>query len=1172
MNSMNFERIKSGIRSDRRGVSEIIGNILILMITVILFSTIVAYVGTIPVPETTKKADFAATVSFETAGTTTAALTITHAGGVVLEAARTAVFIQAGTTTQYYKLSEDVDFPYSKWSTGSDWTKSFIVPSESTEIIVMVIDLDKSSAVWTSQVSGGLGGSPPIILQRYVDSNPDSPTADPVKREDTFSFFVKVMDLDNDLNTSTSGVYIDSSSLPDGSPFDTYEESTSDGWFKFDFGEITDVVSLVDGKMIKIHAWDDAGHETVSSYVLSVTVLPSDTVYTEALYDVEGGIPRWITYKSDGQGWGMYHQNLTSGLANVNDPDNTFNKDVDEVVFIRAASTRVHDLMGTNDLVIRDTRTNTVYVPEFNASSTADDPFYVYTALAGATIYECQFKTSSLPPGAYDVAFILQGSGAASATFKDNGPMYLTQADSPITFMPRVWLYSDEEYSVDWGSKLTPFDVTTSTTSRVYVRVEVQDAVDAPSPVVEDVRISDMRGDTQLHGTPPSGSMLGPWVADATPVDNQTYMFDIDLRVNNADQWISGTNAYTLKISRFSDDNEGVYSLSCKIYIQSSTAKADFFVGAAGFMTGTSNFVNPAYLYYIQNNNFFTKRTMYDYSNAPSSADNYAASAFALGDLDGDGDMDGLMGQYNSHNLYYIENSLNTYGAWQEASEITRPAGDDTTVDINWITTGDTNGDGDTDFAYSTTNMGSTSGHTVIIYNNTFGATGYVWIPPNANTNGYNSTHDGVRKIVLEDMTNDGRDDLVVLAEGRVWIYDLVEWDSTSPIATLPGWGEPSGNTNILDFDIGDVNGDGYLDVVTVDSTAASTNVKGVRVWYYVENDSPVEKKLVDTAPDVTYGGWTGFVTNTQDDDDGDAALVLAETAAAPDPGKLEIDMPTETLSTDIYQQLQIRAKVTASGGTASEGFYIWYSIDGTWFTPLIFVPASQTSYDYFTRTLPAAVAGHALTIKVTDSLTTSTSADVVIESLHLDYLAVLTGTFGSYSKETVIDTISPAWQCVAIGNINGLPGGSDLGLEIVVAKDGQWMTYNRTGASPFESWAAESGWAKTDSTFYARGDTKIDLHSSMASDENPIKALMTYSSPRLFKVVDVNGDGYDDVIVVNSTIATAITSQVGLHLNMHGCSECVWLFYVVKDIAADYNIPDVRGGMTWLEVANLMP
>src|SRR4030042_6384726 len=64
-------------------VSEIIGNILILMITVVLFSSIMAFVNQMPVPELQTKADFAAGISFTESGTA-AKLTVTHIGGAAL--------------------------------------------------------------------------------------------------------------------------------------------------------------------------------------------------------------------------------------------------------------------------------------------------------------------------------------------------------------------------------------------------------------------------------------------------------------------------------------------------------------------------------------------------------------------------------------------------------------------------------------------------------------------------------------------------------------------------------------------------------------------------------------------------------------------------------------------------------------------------------------------------------------------------------------------------------------------------------------------------------------------------------------------------------------------------------------------------------------------------------
>ncbi len=1146
---MNFERCKKGLRSDRRGVSEVVGNILILMITVILFSAIVAYVNQIPVPEMTTKADFAATVSFETNGTTTASLTITHAGGVVLDAAETAVFIEAGTATHYYKLSEDADFPFSQWTTGSDWTKSIGVDSDSTEIIVTVIDLDKNSAVWTSQVSGGSGGSPPIILQRYVDSNNQSITADVIKEGDTFSFFVKVIDIDNDLDSSTSGVYLDSSALPSGgSEMDTYEASTSDGWFRFDFGLITGNASAIDGTLLKIHAWDQAGHETVSSYMVTVTVLPTDIDFYQINEPFEGGLPSYITWMNDGQGFGIYPERPANGMADIDNATTAFWKD--EIIFIRVASLRLANIYSTNSLTMVDMRTGITYVPNYLNSSSAAEPFYPFSSSGGAFIFESTFSTEGLPPSAYSLTISLKSSGLTTAVFQVVKGITIGEEGSPISFMPEISVYKDDDFATEWGTKTAPFDLMSSDASHVYVKVHVQDATDSPSPIVDDIRIVDMRGDTQLHGTPPSGDMISPWEAnDTEPV----YEFWIDLRLNNGDNWIGGTNAYTLKISRFSDDNEGVYSLSTMIYVRTSSAKADFFVGAAGYMTGTTNFVNPQYLYYIENNNFFTKRSLYDYSNAPSAADNYAVSALALGDLDGDGDKDLLMGQYKSYNLYYLENSLNTFGAWQEASEITRPATDDLESEIIGIACGDTNGDRDIDFAYCT------NANTLVIYNNTYGATGTLW-------KDYGSAD--VSKIVLEDVTGDGRADLIVLAGGRIYIYDMAEWNPDSVLAYIPDESSP---TAIKDFDIADVNLDGYPDIVTTDIT-----LNGAKVWYYEPAETPSAKRLA-TPQDLIPDAGEVLLYNV------DAtrtlygnALQIGESDTADPKWALRLDMMTEELYTDPYQQLTVRAMVSADGGTPAEGFNIWYSVDDSVYTPLIYVPASQTTMANFTAPLPPTVAGKTLYIRVTDSKNITDTTGVT-EILHIDYLAIITDTFGGYVSEAIFDTTpnSEKHDCIRIGNIDGT---SDGYLEVILARDnepgpptsriGEWQVYKRAGAN---DWDPLAGWYDSSTTFFPRGDDEIYLFSTMAQDAVPIENILSQASPRLFQVEDVNGDGYSDIIVVNTTISEGVTSQVALYLNMNTFEESAWWYYVVKDITADFNIADVRGGMTCLLVDNLV-
>ncbi len=88
-------------------------------------------------------------------------------------------------------------------------------------------------------------------------------------------------------------------------------------------------------------------------------------------------------------------------------------------------------------------------------------------------------------------------------------------------------------------------------------------------------------------------------------------------------------------------------------------------------------------------------------------------------------------------------------------------------------------GDGLDDFVYATQGTATAGTHKVVIYNNTYGSTGKLF--PKT----WNTTNDGIRKIALEDMNGDGRVDLIVLAEGRVFVYDLKTW-STVPIARVP--------------------------------------------------------------------------------------------------------------------------------------------------------------------------------------------------------------------------------------------------------------------------------------------------------------------------------------------------------------------------------------------------
>lgn len=1131
---MDFTVRKRKSWSSDSGVSEIVGNILILMITVVLFSTIIAWVNVMPVPQMTKKVDFEASISFADTGGH-ANLTVTHAGGVTLKASETKIIVHVDDMPYGYVLSSDPDFGRDTWTTGVSWTKDLAGTgvTTSSSVTVTVLDLVEHNNIWVSQVSGGTGGSPPMILQRYVDSNRTTPTADPVKLGDSWSLFVRITDLDLDLDTSTSSIYVDASNIG-GSSTDGYEAASGD-WYRWDYGTISNVAA-VDGKILRIFASDSLGHQTISSYVMEVTILPAVPVTN--LYPAytslgTSGLPAYLSYVSDNsQGFGTYHENITNGVpqgvANTSLPDTEFTKD--ENVFIRYASLVMSNVFGENELSLIDTRTGLTYPPVWAGSSTSDAPFYPFPTGGSAYVYEAGFNTSNLPPGAYTISMSLKNLptlGGDAARFRANLTIIVTGDGYSIDFIPEIYFWTSNATNVPWGeSREEPFQVTSANYNTIYVSITVQDAQTTPAPNVVQIRVNDLAGNSMVYGGSPSGSMISSiyWR------DSTSYKFAIDLRQNNGDMWLPGINSYTVYISKFNDTNEGMYSMSKQVFIQGGGARSDFLMGTTGIAAGNANFNTREYVYYVQNNNFFTSRVMWYYESSPGSAYDYTITAMASGDVDGDGDEDVLAGTYVSRYLLMIENTLDTFGTWQAASLITRPDGN--TYWIVWIDFGDINGDGHPDFAYANNN------NEIVIFNTTYGSTGWIYSPPNKWTG-------TISKIMLEDITGDGRADLIVLANGRISIYDIkYSYDPLlkSQEATkvrLTGTPFPSSGS-IVDFDVADVNLDGKLDIVTT-GTDADGGAAGVKVRYFSVGTG-TKKTLDPTDPydPLITAGTTGSspadeLDNTYNMEGTGASgtyFRLQETSNGTNAGKVIATMKFQTLTTSPDQQLTVYARIgNLDDATPQESFYIWYSIDGIYFVPVLTI--SSSSWGYYNFSLPQSVAGKAIYLKVTDSLTSNTTG-LLRDYIDLDYVAVLTDLFNGFTISNVVaDT---TYTAVRAGNIDGT---YTTYLNVIIAKNGasNIKVYRYMSGS----WGLLAGSAPaSDATFYVVASSK---HSSY-----------TGLSPTLFDVTDINGDSYDDVLVANYTSSTEwdCISKVGFHVNLFSSGSQLWRFFNVMTVTND--------------------
>jgi hypothetical protein len=1100
------------------GVSEIIGNILILMITVTLFSGIMAFVQQMPVPQQATKADFAAKVTFGPGGTT-AILTVTHAGGDSVKAKDCIALVEVDGVTARYDMSNPILGlkGTTTWSTGVVWTVTLTGTTYASKIAVTVVDMVKKSAIWSSQVTGGTGGNPPNILQRFIDSDPTTPTADPVLEWQDFSLLARIVDPDGDLNT-TNGIWMDSSQLETDLPGASHRTASnaSGDVYRWDFSSIQGrdlSASDLDGRVIMIHAWDKAGHQSISTFVMTITQLPRVPSYTNTTIETsgavgEGGLPAYLTWSSpaSGQGFGIYEENHSApGTANTSKPKTQFAKD--ETVFIRVASLRMSNILGANTMVISDTRTGSAYAVHYNLSSTSSAPFYAYAAGGSAYVYEAQFYTDLLAPGSYTLDIALSSQGAtvgAFERFETRQYIVITQENSPVSFVPVVWLFKDSARTILWGGKTTPFDISGGT-FKVYASVKVIDAQASPAPSSEEVRITDMTGGSQLYGKPGNA---GAMISALSQANTTAYKFDIDLRYSNGNQWFGGTGAYTLLMAKFSDANEGVYSLSQQIFVKAFGSRADFFLGEDGVNVGHQNFDDKYYATYIENNNFFSQTSLFHYQNTPSDKTTYETISMAAGDLSGDGDKDLLVGQYGGK-LLYFKNSINSYGTWQDGSAMPRPAGDPTN-NIKWITVGDINGDGAQDFAYvSSSGAGS---NRIVIYNNTYGMTPVIY-------KDYGATV--VKKIMLRDMNNDGRADLIILAGAKIYVHDLSKWGTglAVEIAKIP---DPDTTSGVTDFDVADTNLDGYPDILTV-GTGGAASMNGVWVNNYTANPTPgcklLDDGLANWIPRLVSGRVvSGTVTNTKAKDN--IALVLAENQTQIPIGAVDVRMKfVGTLANDPQQVLYVNARLGASN---TEVFYVWYSTDtGGYgaYTLAFTINNLGGTFKNYTFSLPSTVATKPLYLRVTDSSTST--AGTHNDQVEIDSVGVLSGIFGKYttSRYQVVSNSPTVYTCVRAANIDGHGY-----LETVVAMNGAWKVYtNKT---------ALSGWSFTNANFYVQSSN----------------TLLTYAAPTLFDATDINGDGYTDILVCNVTAVQGTLTQVGFFMNLYPAT----VFFKVAEMGVD--------------------
>jgi len=145
------------IRHDIRAVSEVVGSVLLLLMTVTVFSGIIIFVDSIQGPGNQTFVDLVPAIDRTDANN--GIVIITHAGGQPLDASTTEIVVLVNSTRYQLAVADGLVPVGGKWNTGQRWMVPFgsNTLSQNATVQVTVIDLNVNQIVLLALVQRGIG-------------------------------------------------------------------------------------------------------------------------------------------------------------------------------------------------------------------------------------------------------------------------------------------------------------------------------------------------------------------------------------------------------------------------------------------------------------------------------------------------------------------------------------------------------------------------------------------------------------------------------------------------------------------------------------------------------------------------------------------------------------------------------------------------------------------------------------------------------------------------------------------------------------------------------------------------------------------------------------------------------------------------------------------------------
>src|SRR5437879_2940570 len=689
--------MKVVLREDESGVSEVIGTILILAMTVVLFSTIIIWVANIPTPVAQGRLDLQSEMDplYNGAGAEIGVnVTLTHQGGEALQTAPTIIYVtsQRGTNPaktdvqrlhRYNKLlatpSGIIDGTDTIWNVGERWGYKNFTLRSTDAITITIVDTLKSIVLWSAPLTPPAGSRPPVFVDKWADGLYSSTAIDPVQSGLGFFVFAQVTDPDGDLNVNSVYATI-TAWYGTGDPCAQPQKMTDSGVYPdraagdgiFSLGGLSCMKSPYpnlnwDTSIILFNATDKQGHATQSRLILSV--IPGPTGGGGGGGGNGTGRPANLRWNGR-QGYNIFNASQWDQFKYTAQETRTFNGNEEVVVVV--GSLDLENTFDTDRFTLYDPFSGypsqpVVYGTSKSVSATTtpstSQAFTFLEFVNGYYIYAFRFKLNAPtdpqvgtnyykvplhPPQYYFAKYSLDILlfSSSSVRFNTTDSITITDADGYFRDFPQVQTFKD--------SGFTQAATTFRSTDVAYVQVKMftTDAT-LTNVVFGNIIIKDYAGGTQLMRAPVNGHDVNVPICPVTAACTagtaavsvnsllHVYRFSINFTRANQDPWVEGTQNYALTVTSVRDSDESYANIATQLVIVAPLYKLDV---VAGTDAATNNACETKdYSYYYENLNGLDRwrTSRIEFCGLSGSCkSSYHTISIVYVDFDRDGDLD----------------------------------------------------------------------------------------------------------------------------------------------------------------------------------------------------------------------------------------------------------------------------------------------------------------------------------------------------------------------------------------------------------------------------------------------------------------------------------------------------------------------------------------------------